>query len=40
MIYKLYFTDSNVLLQQPETGMGYQIIEAASYDITLQIFKG
>ncbi len=28
MIHKLYSTDTNALLSKPETGMGYQIIEA------------
>jgi hypothetical protein len=34
MIYKLYSTDSNALLQKPGTGMGYQIVEATTYDST------
>jgi hypothetical protein len=29
MIYRLYSSDTNTLLRMPETGMGYQIIEAS-----------
>jgi len=31
MVYKLYSIDSTALLQKPETGMGYQIVEATTY---------
>ncbi len=31
MIYKLYSLDANDLLYRPETGMGYQIVEASKY---------
>ena len=34
MIYKLYSSDTNALLSKPETGMGYQIIEATKYSRT------
>ncbi|MCC6700656.1 MAG: hypothetical protein IT221_03985 [Fluviicola sp.] len=32
MIYKIYKQDSDTLLEQPETGMGYQIISTRLYE--------
>jgi hypothetical protein len=32
MIYKIYPQDANTLLEQQETGMGYQIVEARQYN--------
>lgn len=34
MIYKLYPLDSNTLVHRPETGMGYQVVEAAKFGTT------
>jgi len=34
MIYKLYSSDSNTLQSLPETGMGYQVVEAKQYNRT------
>src|SRR5688572_6186097 len=31
MIYKIYNSDSRTLVSKPETGMGYQIVEASRY---------
>jgi hypothetical protein len=33
MIYRIYEQDSETLLEKPETGMGYQIINAAQYNM-------
>lgn len=33
MIYRLHWVDVNNLLRAPETGMGYQVVEAAQYGI-------
>lgn len=35
MIFKIYPQDAETLLKKPETGMGYQIINASQYDRTL-----
>lgn len=32
MIYKIFEQDAETLLEKPETGMGYQIVNAAQYD--------
>lgn len=32
MIYKIYKQDADTLLEQPETGMGYQIVRATQYN--------
>ena len=32
MIYKIYEQDAQTLLEKPETGMGYQIVNAKQYD--------
>ena len=32
MIYKIYEQDADTLLEQPETGMGYQIVRATQYN--------
>lgn len=32
MIYKIYNSDADTLLEQPETGMGYQIVNARQYN--------
>ena len=29
MVYQLYNSDTELLLRKPETGMGYQVIEAS-----------
>jgi len=34
MIYKLFISDSNTLQHKPETGMGYQIVEATRFGQT------
>jgi len=34
MIYKIYEQDADTLLEQPETGMGYQIVRATQYNRT------
>ena len=35
MIYRIYPQDAETLLEKPETGMGYQIINASQYNRTL-----
>ncbi len=35
MIFRIYPQDAETLLEKPETGMGYQIINASQYDRTL-----
>lgn len=35
MIFRIYPQDAETLLEKPETGMGYQIINAAQYNRTL-----
>lgn len=35
MIYRIYEQDSETLLEKPETGMGYQIINASQYNKSL-----
>lgn len=32
MIYRIYEQDADTLLEQPETGMGYQIVNASQYE--------
>ena len=32
MIYRIFEQDANTLLEQPETGMGYQIVNAKQYE--------
>ena len=34
MIYKIYSQDAETLLENPETGMGYQIVNASQYNRT------
>ncbi len=34
MIYKIYSQDAETLLERPETGMGYQIVNASQYNRT------
>jgi len=34
MIYKIYYQDAKTLLEKPETGMGYQIVNTSQYERT------